>query len=102
MRFFICLFAVLAFLACEASIAMHAHLIADPGGTAAGDLHSDGGSDSVPHGRIQPCHTCAHALPALGALATPLGWCGAVEPPLADTMRLAVGGAWPPLAEPPR
>lgn len=102
MRLLICLLAVFAFLACEASSAMHAHLIADPGGMTAADPQSDGDSDSAPHGRVQLCHACAHALPALGALATPVGCCGAVEPPLPDTASLMVGGAWPPLAEPPR
>ena len=102
MRLLICLLAVFAFLACEASSAMHAHLIADPGAMTADDLQSDGGTDSAPHGRIQPCHTCAHALPALGALATPVGWSGSVDPPLTDPALLTIGGAWPPLAEPPR
>ncbi|MGD9878591.1 MAG: hypothetical protein AB7U95_00495 [Reyranella sp.] len=102
MRLLICVLAVVAFLACEASSAMHAHLIADPGGMTADDPQSDGGSDPAPYGRIQPCHTCAHALPVLGGLPTNVGWHGSADHPLADIAHMAVGGDWPPLAEPPR
>ena len=102
MRLCICLLAVFAFLTCEVSSAMHAHLAVDPVGMTAHDLQSDSGSDPASHGRIQACHACAHALPGLAGSPMNVGWQWSAEHPLAETAHMAVGGDWPPLAEPPR
>lgn len=102
MRVFVCILAVLAMLASGIGNAMHVHLDAGDATSITHDAHSPGDPGKSSKGHALSCHSCAHASPS----ATSAGNAASVvlieDSPHVDSSRLKAGGAWPPLAEPPR
>ena len=102
MRVFLCILAVFAMLVSGIASAMHVH--SNVGSTSTithgTDSPGDSGSNTASHAAI--CHACAHASPSPSSVGRVVTFPADVDRPLVRETLMALGGAWPPLAEPPR
>jgi hypothetical protein len=102
MRVLIYILMVMSLLVSGMAGAMHIHSDVGPASAVVHGMGSpgDAGTTTASHAAI--CHSCAHhspstlAIPRVGTL-SPMA-----DRPLARDSMMALGGAWPPLAKPPR